>query len=211
MAAIVNLRTKLERLREDQVEIMRQAVLPFVEHDTLAPLARALIVQIAQQTASRSRWTFVMLSPAQNAAVVNYLAGHSRYPIVAMRIWALCFEHLDHETGEIMLRRDQVAEAIGEQPAHVSTIMSELVEFGAISRRREKMGGMRGPGLVRYFMNPKVATHLAGKERDDAQADAPLLRLIETATPPPAKAKDVVVSIRRPKAKPRPQHDDPAV
>jgi hypothetical protein len=28
-------------------------------------------------------------------------------------------------------------------------------------------------------MNPRVATHLAGRERDDAQAEAPLLKLME--------------------------------
>jgi hypothetical protein len=202
MGAIVNLRTKPDRLREDQAEVLRQALLPFEDGD-LAPHVRGLIVHIARQTGSRTRWTFVMLSPDQNAAVVNYLAAHSSRPVIAMRLWALCFRYLDIETGEIMLRRDEIASAVGEQPANVSTIIGELVEFGAISRRREKVGGMRGPGLVRYFMNPNVATHLAGKERDDAQADAPLLRLIETAAPPPAKAKDVVVSIGRPKGRPQ--------
>jgi hypothetical protein len=102
-----------------------------------------------------------------------------------------------------MLRRDEIADAVGEQPEHVSTIMTELMDFGAISRKREKVGGMRGPGVVRYFMNPKVATHLAGKERDDAQAEAPLLRLMEAdkaAAPKKAAAADVVVSLRRAKA-----------
>jgi hypothetical protein len=57
--------------------------------------------------------------------------------------------------------------------------MTELVDFGAISRRRVKVAGMRGQGVVRYFMNPRVATNLAGQARDEAQKSAPLLRLIE--------------------------------
>ena len=50
--------------------------------------------------------------------------------------------------------------------------MGELATIGAISRRREKVAGMRGPGLVRYFMNPKVGTHLTGAARDKAQTDS---------------------------------------
>jgi hypothetical protein len=55
--------------------------------------------------------------------------------------------------------------------------MGELESIGAISRRREKVPGMRGPGAVRYFMNPNIATHLNGKARDKAQAKAGLLEL----------------------------------
>ena len=39
---------------------------------------------------------------------------------------------------------------------------------------------MKGPGMVHYFMNPNVATHLSGSERDAAQEEAPpLLVLME--------------------------------
>jgi hypothetical protein len=38
--------------------------------------------------------------------------------------------------------------------------------------------------MVHYFMNPRVATHLSGKERDEAQATAlPLLTLMEGGKP----------------------------
>lgn len=173
----VELRTKPDRLREDQAATLRQALLPF-EGGDLAGHVRSLISHIDRATASKSRWTFVMISPQQNAAVVDYLAGNSSRPLIAMRLWALAFQHLRQDTGEIMLSREEIAHAIGEQPDNVSRIMGELVEFGAISRRRNKVAGMRGPGAVAYFMNPKVATHLGGRERDDAQAAAPKLNLI---------------------------------
>jgi hypothetical protein len=178
MAAIHELRTRPDRLKQDQAAKLRQALLPFADGE-LAGHVRGLLGYIDRQTASGRKWTFVMLSPFQNAAVVNHLASHSSRPIVAMKLWALCFEHLLLDTGEIMLTREEIADKIGEQPETISRIMSELVDFGAISRQRQKVGGMRGPGVVRYFMNPRVATHLAGKERDDAQAAAPLLRLLE--------------------------------
>ena len=81
-----------------------------------------------------------------------------------------------------MLTRDQLAEMVGDTADNVSAIMGELEGIGAISRRRERVAGMRGPGRVRYFMNPVVGTHLAGGERDAAQADAPpgpLLHLMQ--------------------------------
>jgi hypothetical protein len=175
-AAIIPLQTRPQRLRADQAAELKQALLPFT---TVMPDAvNALRAHIDRQTCARQRWTFVMLSPSQNAAVVNYLAAKSSRPMVAMRLWALCFEHLNMDTGEILLSRDQIAELIGDQPANISRVMSELTQFGAISRQRTKVAGMSGPGAVRYFMNPRVATHLAGKERDDAQAAAPQLRLV---------------------------------
>lgn len=177
MATIIQLDTRPARLRQDQADALRQALLPFA--GDLADHVRPLLAAIDRHTATRNRWTFVMLSPSQNAAVVNFLATHSSRPIVALRLWALTFEHLDMETGEIMLTRDQIAERIGERTEHISHIMTELVDFGAISRRRVKVAGMRGQGAVHYFMNPRVGTHLAGKARDDAQSAAPLLRLID--------------------------------
>jgi hypothetical protein len=178
MGKIVQLDTRPARLRQDQADALRQALLPFADDLPSEPM-RSLIAHIARQTASRSRWTFVMLSPNQNAAVVNFLASRSTRPLVALRLWALCFEHLDTETGEIMLTRDEIAERMSSTSDHISEIMTELVDFGAISRRRVKVAGMRGQGVVRYFMNPRVATNLAGQARDEAQKSAPLLRLIE--------------------------------
>jgi hypothetical protein len=177
-AKVIELRTKPDRLRADQADKLRQALLPF-EPDCPEQV-RELIGHIDRQTASRNRWTFVMLSPSQNAAVVNYLIGHSKRPMVAVRLWALCFEHLRMDTGEILLSRDEMAEKLSEKPENISRIMTELAEMGAIIRKRERVKGMKGPGMVRHWMNPRVATNLSGAARDDAQAKAaPLLELMQ--------------------------------
>ena len=177
MAQILELATRPDRLRQDQAATLKQALLPFAAE--LPDHVRALLTHIDRQTVNRNRWTFVMLSPSQNAAVVNFLASNSTRPIIGLKLWALCFEHLDIDTGEIMLTREEIADKMGCSAAHISEIMGELVEFGAISRRRVRVAGLRGQGVVRYFMNPRVATHLAGSARDKAQAEAPLLRLID--------------------------------
>jgi hypothetical protein len=179
-AKVIELRTKPDRLKADQTERLRQALLPFEiecpEH------VRELIGQIDRQTASRNKWTFVMLSPDQNAAVVDHLTQHSKRPLMAVRLWALCFRHLRTDTGEILLTREEMAEKLSISADNISEIMSVLVKFKAIITRRDRVKGLKGPGLVRYFMNPRVATNLSGAARDDAQAKAPpLLRLMETS------------------------------
>lgn len=173
-ATITHLANKQDKLRQDQAERLRRA-LQVVEAEVDVPpeLMRDLFGVVERRTASRSRWTFVMLSPSQNAAVVRYLRHNSSRPLVAMELWALCFEHLRQDTGEILLTRDEMAERLGQTADHVSCAMGELAECGAIIRHRERVRGMRGPGMVRYFMNPRVATHLSGAARDQSQKAAP--------------------------------------
>lgn len=175
-ATLHRLRTKPQRLRLETAAKLRQMVLDF---EGLPEQATARIVAaIDGETAAENGWTFVMLSPAQNEAVVAWLLDHSSRPKKAVRLWAVLFRHLNNKTGEIALTREEMAEAIGENPGNISAIMGELEGIGAIIRRRERVSGMRGPGMVRYFMNPNVATHLPGKAREKAQAAAPKLRVV---------------------------------
>jgi len=176
-AQLIKLRTKADRLKAEQAKSIRQFVLDFPDLPERA--VSEIVASIDRQTASKSGWTFIMLSPEQNAAVVDWLAANSSRPQIAMRLWAKLFSHLRTDTGEIVATRDELAELVGDNADNVSRVMGELASIGAISRRREKVAGMRGPGLVRYFMNPRVATNLTGAARDQAQSDAPLLALIE--------------------------------
>jgi DNA-binding transcriptional ArsR family regulator len=81
--------------------------------------------------------------------------------------------YLPPDGNEVMADREELARVAGIQPAAVSEIMRELEAVGAVYRRREGRG-------VRYFVNPKLGTHLSGAARDRAQAEAPTLRLVET-------------------------------
>lgn len=181
MAAKVHrLRSNPERLRAEQAAALRDALLPFQVE--MPGAVRELVAHIDRQIAARNGWTFIMLSPDQNRAVVRWLKANSSRPMQAMEIWAEMFTALDIDTGEVMRTRDQLAAAIGATPDHVSAIMGELEACGAVIRHRERVAGMRGPGRVHYFMNPLVATHLAGGARDAAQAEAPpgpLLRVMD--------------------------------
>jgi hypothetical protein len=180
-ATITKLTPKAARLRQDQAEEFR-SVLQEIEArmDLPVDLMRTIYTEVEKRTASRRKWTFIMLSPEQNATVVEHLITHSERPLLAVRLWALCFKHLRTDTGEILLSREEIADKMGQPAKHISSLMSELEKCGAIIRHREKVAGMKGRGLVRYFMNPRVATHLSGAERDNAQDGAPpLLTLMQ--------------------------------
>lgn len=181
-----------DRLHRDKADALRQALLPFVDDPessrSVVGVVGELLGLLDRKTASSHRWTFVMLSPAQNAAVVNFIwSGGARSPRLSSLLWAMCFQHLRLDTGEVLLSRDEFAAALNCPGREVSRAMSELVTFGAISRRRE---GQR----VRYFMNPRVATHLSGAARDTAQAAAPILKVIDGSSHPSQRRSRAAVA-----------------
>jgi hypothetical protein len=176
-ASIHRLRTRADRVRVEDAAQLRQMVIAFPGLPVSA--VNEIVATIDRETVSRSGWTFVMLSPEQNLAVVRWLRHNSALPMIALELWAECFQHLRADTGEIVATRDELATAVGANSDNVSRIMSELEGVGAVMRQRERVPGMRGRGRVRYFINPRIATHLPGQARDKAQADAPLLKIIE--------------------------------
>src|SRR5215204_5669688 len=176
-ATLRRLRTKAQRLRGEQGAALRQLVLDYP--DVPEQLRGELVATIDRQTASEAGWTFVMLGPEQNAAVVRWLRRNSRCPTLATALWAELFTALQRDTGQIMLTRDELAERINAGPDAVSRIMGELTSIGAIMARRERVAGMRGQGRAVYFMNPQVGTHLTGAARDRAQAAFPELKAID--------------------------------
>ena len=172
MPATIHLfRSKRARIKTEQAHEMRQLLLDFAEdHDLPEDALGRIGAAVDGETASEKGWTFVMIGPRENDAVVTWLLKNSRRRVEAVNVWSKLFTALRHDTGEIMLTRDELAEAVGIAPRSVSTIMTELEEIGAISRRRVGRG-------VRYFMNPTIGTHLTGKTRDDVQATARQLEL----------------------------------
>jgi hypothetical protein len=135
--------------------------------------------EAAAQSADRLRvqtpngWTFIMISPAQNAAVVRWLMDNSMRPMVAMKLWVRLFEVIRNDTGEVMASRADLAAHVGVDPDNLTRIMSELVSINAIRRERH---GRR----VTFFMNSAVATHLPATARRAArESDGPLLVVMD--------------------------------
>ena len=85
-----------------------------------------------------------MLSPAQNAFVVEQLMAHSARPQTAARLWAKLFLYLRPDTGEILASREELTAQVGVHPNHISAARGELVRMQALIRQREGVGGPAG-------------------------------------------------------------------
>ena len=172
-ATLHRFRSKRDRLKERQRDQLRQLVLGFAEDGGVSEAAIGPIVSaIDNQTASSKGWAFVMIGPNENSAVVSWLRDNSKRPMAAMSVWAILFTGLRMDTGEIVLKRNEIAQRARIAPQNVSRIMTELVSINAISRVRDGRE-------VRYFMNPNVGTCLKGRSRDAAQAAAVQLTLAD--------------------------------
>jgi hypothetical protein len=171
---------------------LRQALLPFVDDPSASSFCRtwseARLADLDRVTASSGRWVFVMISPSQFGAVVETIHARCDRPMICLRLWTLCFQHLRVDTGEVMQSRAELAALLDVTVRDVSRCMSFLVDTGAISRRVDGRS-------VRYFVNPRVGTHLSGKARDDAQAAAPILTVIDgSAHPSQRRCRAAVVA-----------------
>lgn len=163
--------------RQREAVVLERLAAEVIGPQNAAQLALAFAAQTPDPDAS-NRWIFAMISPNQNAAVVRWLAAHSKRPQAALRLWAELLTALRPDTGEILLSRQQIADRVGILPRDVSSIMTELVSINAVLRSRD---GRR----VVYAMNPGVATHIPSPEarRDARKAAGPLLVLMEGGKP----------------------------
>jgi len=163
--------SRAQMLRREQAAELRQLVLGL---EGEAPRAVAQIVAVIDRnTAAERGWSFVMLSPMQNRAVVRWINENAQRPRVSAALWAEFFCHMRTDTGEIVMDRKQMMEAAESSSSHVSDALSEFVRIRAVIRHREGR-------QVRWFMNPRVGTCLSGAAREEAQRQAPpLLEVIE--------------------------------
>lgn len=170
-ASLHRFRSKQDRFTDNQASDLRQLLLDLsVEKGLPQDAISRVIGSIDQRTISALGWPFIMLSPQQNEAVLDYLSDHSTQPKLAVKLWGKLFTAVRMDTGEICLSRSEIAEKLGVEPRNVSTIMTELESVNAITRRRVGRG-------VRYYMNPNIATHRTGVDRDKSQEQTGQLNL----------------------------------
>jgi hypothetical protein len=135
-------------------------------------LAGRVGILLDRHTRAQRGWSFVMIDPNLYHGVVVRLTETSKRPLLAVKLWSLLFSKLPPDSNEVQATREELAHDLDCRPAAVSEIMGELERLGAAYRRREGRG-------VRYIVNPLLGTHLAGAARDNAQREAPELRLVE--------------------------------
>lgn len=171
------LRTRVDRAADLELDRLRGRVLAA---EGLSPDARRRMAQVLdRERASRSGWAFVMINVDLFGAVLDHLLDTQRRPKCAARLWTRLFSYLPPDTNEVLATRTEIARDLGIPASVVSEIMLELERVGAVYTRREGRG-------VRYFVHPKLGTHLKGAARDEAQSSAPPLKLRVVREPDPA-------------------------
>ena len=78
-----------------------------------------------------------MIDLQKTQVLVRWLRKGSKRPFAAINTWMAVINNLDIGTGNIFLSRDEIAEEVGITPREVSEIMTEMEDYGAISKRRE--------------------------------------------------------------------------
>lgn len=129
-----------------------------------------------------------MLSRTQTKAIwdaIRALPADDR-PNHVRHAFDLVLLNLRQDTGEVMLTRDQLADEIGCSSDHVSHVMGTLARMGVVRRERRRIEGVRGPGMVVYFVNPHVAWNgsLDIRKAEAAEVKPPLLTVMEGGKAP---------------------------
>lgn len=172
MAEVTKFIPKAQRLKKEQAETARQAVLDLglpekATEDVL------IVIQRHETGGILDNWNFNMISPAQCLLVWNAIEEVDE-PRTTRRVFDYVLTHIEINTGIVTLTRDELAEAIGIAPKHISSAMKRLEELGAITRERVKVPGMRGPGKARYRLNPHVGWNGKLERRQKIAEQIPL-------------------------------------
>lgn len=191
-AKIVRFRSQRDLIARDAAASLAEQLKLFPE-DKVPAWARSQILnslqRLTQPDAEQSIWSggFMMLSRVQCAAVWDAIRKlpPERRPNQVRHAFDLVLLNLRQDTGEVMLTRDQIAQAIGASADNVSRVMGTLEWMGVIRRERRRVEGVQGRGMVVYFINPHVAWNGSLEIRkEEAEASAPpLLRIIEGGAP----------------------------
>lgn len=131
-------------------------------------LLRDLLALIDRREAASSLWRFVMVGPLEEEFVLRWMCDHATRLRVSIRLWAAFRTHLHSGTNQILMDRPMMMERAGCSSPHVSDALAELLSIGALKREQHGRD-------VRWFVSAKVATHLTGAARDEAQQAAPPL------------------------------------
>jgi hypothetical protein len=194
MAQVVRLRTKQARSEQDtaaglaeQLRLLPDELLQQLPGGIRHAISKAThgLHRHARPDTEEGLWPggFTMLSRAQTKAIWDAIRAldPDERPNHVRHAFDLVVLNLRQDTGEVMLSRDELAKEIGCSPDNVSHVMSTLVRLGVITRERQRVEGMRGPGVVVYFVNPHVAWNgsLDVRKAEAAEVSPPMLRLME--------------------------------
>jgi CRP-like cAMP-binding protein len=187
MAEVVRLTTRPERVKRETAAAIVAQLLLFSEQDLPAQPRAAILNALARVThpdTETSIWGvgYMMIHRRETKVVwdaIRQLPRKDR-PQEVRHCFDLVLLNIRQDNGEIMMTRDEMAEEIGCAPREVSKAMNVLWRMGVLERELRKVAGMRGPGMVVWFINPHVAWNgsLAIRQKQAIPGTQPSLHLI---------------------------------
>jgi DNA-binding transcriptional ArsR family regulator len=184
-ATVRRLRTSQDREQQEALRHLRGVV------NSLADALPGDVLQrigtlIERRLSSQDRWSFVMVNADLYAEYVRYLRQYSSRPLLAVQLLAELIRALPDDSNEVQASRAELARRVGCDASNLSRLITEMQEAGIVSRERDGRG-------VRYLVNPLLGTHLAGRARDNAQAQAPKPKLEPKSSPKKRRPKLVPI------------------
>ena len=166
------------KLAEERAKRRREEARDFAKLARRLGLDDATLVRVdavaKAHAASPETWIFVMISPQQNADVVDWLEANSKRPQKAIRLWSRLLTHLRMDTGEIMATRQELAERVGME---TSRLIQHDDRAGLDQRHPAREGGPQGPLLPQPAHRHAPPHHQ--RPRRGARGGRPLLRSVE--------------------------------
>lgn len=145
-----------ERIDPRDAEMGCQLVLALPYPDeTKRDMMRVIRRDTVQLSPNKKAW-FIMLYPEQFAWVYDELKKRKEKRQLALDIWCHLPRFIRTDTGEILRSRDELARLHDCAPRDITKVMKALSDLGAVKRVPDGRG-------VRYFLNPKVGTHVEGE------------------------------------------------
>jgi Firmicute plasmid replication protein (RepL) len=153
-----------------QVELLQEALdLGGWSEPTRVELNRRLTTRLPDAV---EPWSFAMVA-ASPETVATFLRAVAEGPrgFATLRVWHALAPYVRRDTGEVVCTQRTLARTAGVSIGDVQRAVARLVEIGALLREE------RG----RYRVHPRLMWKGELAKRERAQAEAPVLRLVEPA------------------------------
>jgi predicted transcriptional regulator len=181
---IVKFSSKQHQLEQQQTAELQKQLLLYPSDQLPHREKRTILNKLYRELDDNDCWGFTMFGRKQVMKISQCIRKlpPSMRPVQTRDVFLHVLLNINQDTGEVMLTREEIAQELEISSNNVSTIMKTLENMGVIRREYEKVVGMRGRGVVIYYVNPDVAWNgsleVRKQERDRTQKQF-TLKLIE--------------------------------
>lgn len=159
MRKIVKFSSKQRQFEQQQTAELQEQLLLYPSDQLPRREKRTILNKLSQNLDKNDCWAFTMFSKKQVIKLGKSIKKlpPSMRPHQTYEIFIHILLNIHQDTGEVALTREEIAEELEISPENISRIMKTLEAMGVIRKEYEKVAGMRGRGIVVYYVNPDVA------------------------------------------------------